>query len=191
MKLFLWMFWEKILTSFKIMLRHHSQMNKLTVFCFQEALSISWNAILCWTGITRRSIGWNLLNNLHDSSSIWISGNMVFLCLESKRISFQIHFATSSKVMMILRLMRSIALNTLRTLYSARGDSVIPLLTVLALGYPWVHICTSNHCYVASNIEIPVDQAFCLASALNILNINLDNGHVWFRRHLDYARFWC
>jgi len=55
---------------------------------------------------------------------------------------------------------------------------MIPLPAVLALGYPWVHICTSNHRYVASNIEIPVDQAFCLASALNILNINLDNGYV-------------
>jgi len=107
-----------------------------------------------------------------------MSGNIVLLCLESKRISFQIYFAIPSKVMMILRLMRSIALNTLRTLYSTRGDSVIPLSTVLALGYPWVHICTSNHHYIASNIEIPVDQAFCLASALNILNINLDNGYV-------------
>ena len=79
---------------------------------------------------------------------------------------------------MMFRLIRSVALNILGTLYSAREGSMISLPIVFALEYPWVHICTPNCHYIASNIKTPVDQAFSLAFTLNIPNINPDDGHV-------------
>jgi len=53
-----------------------------------------------------------------------------------------------------------------------------PFLAVLALEYSWVHIHTPNSCYVASDIEAPVDQFFSFITALNIPNVKPDNAHV-------------
>jgi len=49
-------------------------------------------------------------------------------CLESRRISFQVRFATPSEVTMMLGFMRFFVLNALKTLYSARKDSVVIVL---------------------------------------------------------------
>ena len=56
MKLFLWMFCEKFLISFKIMLECCSQLNKLIAFYYHKALDTFWSAILYWSDASRKDI---------------------------------------------------------------------------------------------------------------------------------------
>jgi len=41
----------------------------------------------------------------------------------------------------------------------------------------------------ASNIEPPIDEAFCFCTALSIPNVDPDNGYVGFGRHFDDSWF--
>jgi len=62
------------------------------------------------------------------------------------------------------------------------------LPTVLALRNSYIYICLLNHRNVASYIEVSIYEAISLAFALNIPDVQPDNGHVQFRRYLD--NFW-
>jgi len=105
---------------------------------------------------------------------IWFS----LFIFKSRRVSFQIRFATPSEVMIVLRFVRAIAFDAPRTLYSVRKSSMTPLLTIFALGYSWVHVCTPNSCYVNSNIETSIDKIFCSTFILNIPDIEPNDRHV-------------
>ena len=76
-----------------------------------------------------------------------------------------------------------------KTLYSARESGVTLFSTILALRYSWVHICTPNYCYVASDIEISINKAFYFASTLNVSDIEPDNRHVQLEGHFHNLRF--
>ena len=66
-KLFLWMFWEKILIFFKIMLGNCSQLSESRFFYFHKVLVVSCYAICNWIGASRRDTNSSLPNN-HLSS---------------------------------------------------------------------------------------------------------------------------
>ena len=82
------------------------------------------------------------------------------------------------EVMIVLRFVRAIAFDAPRTLYSVRKSSMTPLLTIFALEYSWVHVCTPNSCYVNSNIETSIDKIFCSTFILNIPDIEPNDRHV-------------
>jgi len=84
---------------------------------------------------------------------------------------------------------QTIAFHTLCSLDSAGKRSISPLPAILTLGYPWVYICLSNHSDVSSNIEALIDKAFSLAPALNVSNVNSDNGHIQLGGNLDNLWF--
>jgi len=76
--------------------------------------------------------------------------------------------------------MRFIIFNTFGSIHVASKCYMIPLPTILALGYAWIYICTSDCCNMASYIETSIDKAFSFGTTLSILNVNLYNGHIWF-----------
>ena len=53
-----------------------------------------------------------------------------------------------------------------------------PFLTIFALEHTWVHIHPSDGGNVVSYIKTSVDKALSLASTLDILNVQLDDGHI-------------
>ena len=84
---------------------------------------------------------------------------------------------------------RTVAFYILRSLKSAGKCHMTPFLAVVVLGYTWVYICNSDSCYIASNIEAPVDQASCLALTLYDPYIKLYNGYIQFGGNLNNMRF--
>jgi len=63
-----------------------------------------------------------------------------------------------------------------------------PFPTVFTLINAWVHISTTNCSNVASNVEALIDKTFGFGTTLNVLDIELYNGHIQFRR--DFDNFW-
>jgi len=62
----------------------------------------------------------------------------------------------------------------------------VPLFpTVLALKYSQVHVHLSNSCDVAFYVKAFIDEAFSLASALDVPDVQPDDNHVQFRRYLN------
>jgi len=112
------------------------------------------------------------------------------LIFKPRRISFVICFTTPSKVPIMFGFMGIIAFYTLSSLNSAWECHMPLFLAVFTLGYSRIHICTSDSCYVAPYIETSVDKAFSLASTLDVLNIKLNNGHVWLWENFDYTWSW-
>jgi len=54
-----------------------------------------------------------------------------------------------------------------------------------------VHIETSNHSDIASYVKTSVDKSFGITTALDILYIKPDDGHIGFGRDLDYIGSQC
>ena len=75
-------------------------------------------------------------------------------------VSLKIHFITPSKVAIVFNFIRSIILNTLRTLSSIRKSSISLLLAVLILENTKIHICTLNGGNVTSHIKELVNECF-------------------------------
>ena len=99
------------------------------------------------------------------------------------------HLPCSTKFMVIFQLVRTIALDALRSLNSARKHCMIPFPAVFTLRYTQIHISTLNSYNILANIEASVNESFSFATTLNIPNIYSDNGHVQFRRDLDNSWF--
>jgi len=74
--------------------------------------------------------------------------------------------------------MWAIALDVFEALYSARESDVSPFSAILALGDPWVHICSPDSSNVLSYIKAPIDEHLGIGPALDILYIDPYNGHV-------------
>ena len=70
----------------------------------------------------------------------WIA----FLGFKSGRIKFGVSFATPAKFPMVFGFVRTIALNTFRSLDATRECGVAPLPAVLALGNSRIHVSASN-----------------------------------------------
>ena len=81
----------------------------------------------------------------------------VLLCFKSGGISLEVCLTILSKMMMMLRFVRSIAFNTFWPLNAACENCISPLLTILILRDTWVHICIFNSSNVTSYVEAPVD----------------------------------
>ena len=61
-----------------------------------------------------------------------------------------------------------------------------PFLAILTLRYTRIYVGTSNHSNIAFYVEISVDKFFHIVATLDIPDVNLYDGHVRFRRDLDY-----
>ena len=83
----------------------------------------------------------------------------------------------------------AITFDAFGSLHSAWESSMSPFPAVFALGSSGIHVGASDSDYVTSNIKAPVNQSFNFTTTLNIPNINLYNGHVWFRRNFDDSWF--
>jgi len=95
------------------------------------------------------------------------------LSLKSRGVSFFIHFAIPPKLAMIFRFVRSIALDTLRSLNIAGHSCMSPLPAILALRDIRIHIGTPNGSNILSNIETSVDETFSLTSTLDVPDVKL------------------
>ena len=94
-------------------------------------------------------------------------------------------FATPCKMTVVFQFMWAVTFDTLYPLNPAQKGSVAPFPTVFTLEHSWVHIYFFNSGDIVSYIEILVNKAFCLATTLNIPNIQLNNGHIWPRGYLN------
>jgi len=56
---------------------------------------------------------------------------------------------------------------------------------VFTLWYSEVHVYTMNHGNEATNIKSPIDKTLSFGSTLSILDIDPDDGHIWFGGYLD------
>ena len=90
---------------------------------------------------------------------------------------------------MVLRFVRTVALDTFSSLNATRKGRVSPLPAILALGDSRIHICTSNYGDVIAHIEAPVNEKFSVFSTLNIPDVNPNDGHIRFRRDFNNSRF--
>jgi len=91
-------------------------------------------------------------------------------------------------MMMMFRKVRTVTPHTLSPLNMANTCHMAPLPTILALWHSWVHVCTTNCCDVATNVELTIDDFLGILSSLGIPNVNPNNGHVILGRHLDDMR---
>jgi len=80
----------------------------------------------------------------------------------------------------ILRLVRAITPDAFGALYSTQESGVSPFPAVLALGDSWVHVHSPDGSNVLSYIKAPVDEHLGIGPALDVLYIDLYNGHVRF-----------
>jgi len=67
-------------------------------------------------------------------------------------------------------------------------SSVFLFPAVLALEDIRIHVCTTDSCNVTSNVEASVDEILSFRTTLRILNVDLDNSYVRFRRGFDNSR---
>jgi len=66
-----------------------------------------------------------------------------------------------------------------------------PLPTVFILNNIWVHVSTINGSDMASNVEASIDKTFCFGTTLNVSDVELNDGHIQFRRYLNNFRPRC
>jgi len=66
---------------------------------------------------------------------------------------------------------------------------MIPFPAVFALGNTWVHVGTMDSGNKTSNIEPSIDNALYFHAALCIPYVNPNDGHIGFRRYLNYSWF--
>ena len=93
--------------------------------------------------------------------------------------------------MMMFSKMRTIISHTLKLLYMTHSYCMSPLPTVLALWNIWVHVCSTNCCNKAFNIEPLIYDFFSIWPTLGVPYINLDDGYVGFWGYLNDLWFRC
>jgi len=85
--------------------------------------------------------------------------------------------------------MRPIAFGTLRLLNVANPYHMTPLPTIFALRNPQVYISFPYSSDDTPNIEISVNDFFCIYAILDIPDINPYNSHVRLGVYFDNVRF--
>ena len=100
---------------------------------------------------------------------------VAFLSLKTRGVRLLICFAAPSKFSVVFGSVRSIALDALGALDSAREGSMSPLPAVFALGDSWVHVRPSYGGDIPANIKAPVDEALSFVTALMIPHVDPDN----------------
>ena len=118
-----------------------------------------------------------------------VGARIAFLGFQSRWIDFAVSFTTPTKLPVVFRFVRTIALYTFRSLNVTREGRMTPLPAVLALGNSQIHICASNCCNVVTYIEASIDEHFSIFTALDIPDVDPNYGHVQFRRDFDNSRF--
>jgi len=99
--------------------------------------------------------------------------DMVHLFLSQGRgIDFLICFAIPPKLMVVLSLVRTIALDISGALDTAEHSHMFPSPAVLALRNSQIHISSSNSCNEPPYIKASVNKTLSLTAALNIPNVN-------------------
>ena len=191
-KLFLQMFWENLQISFKIMLCHYSQLRKLKFFCFHKVWLSSCCTIHNWNSVSRMGIDSSRLDDLSNSLHTWICIGIVHSSLfQDKGVRLLICFATPCEMTLMFQFVWSVTFDALSSL-NPTWKCYMPLfLAVFVLGHTRVHIYPSNGGNVVFYIETSINKALCLASTLNIPNVQLNNGHIWFWGYLDNLWFGC
>ena len=114
----------------------------------------------------------------------------VFFCFRVWWIHFFVGFATSPKLTMVFKFVRSITLNTLRSLNSTRYGGVSPFPTIFTLWNTKVHVGSSDCDDILFHIKVLINKAFGLTSTLNIPDINPNNRHIWLQKNFDNSWFW-
>jgi len=99
---------------------------------------------------------------------------VAFLSLETRGVCLLIRFAALSKFSVIFGSVRSIVLDVLGALDSARESSVSPLPAIFALGDSRVHVCPSYSSDIPANIKVPIDEALSFVTTLMIPNVDPD-----------------
>ena len=74
--------------------------------------------------------------------------------------------------------MWAIAFDTFDSLDSAQKSGMFPFPVIFVLGDTWIYVSTSDSGDIATNIKVSVNEAFCFTSALNIPNIDPNDGHI-------------
>ena len=85
-----------------------------------------------------------------------IRARFSLLDFQSKWVNFVVWLTTPPKLLMMLRLVRTIAFDILGTLNPVRPSCMTPLAVVFTLRNAWAHICSMNCCNKASDIETPI-----------------------------------
>ena len=142
----------------------------LDVPLFVEMVFPEW--VFDWVGSVR---------SLAVETFEWVRAWLALLCFKSRWVDFRVSFATPSKLPMIIREMRTIALSTFWSLNSTNSSRMTPLPTILALRYTRVYISTSNHNDNVSNVKLPVDNFLGIVAILVVPDVNLNYCHIWLR----------
>ena len=84
---------------------------------------------------------------------------------------------------------QTITFYALRSLNPTYTNCMFPLPTIFVLRNSQIHICTSNCSNVATNIKAPVNEIFGFGTALNVPNVNSNDGYIRFRENFDNSWF--
>jgi len=133
------------------------------------------------------------MNNYYYPSGVcpcnwytWINKYKVLLfCFESGRIYFKICLITPCYFPVMFNFIETIVFLAFGTMCKASKSSTTPLPTILTLRNTRVHIDSSNSSDIMTYIETSVNNTFSFCTILKIPNIDLNNSHVRFRRHLN------
>jgi len=99
---------------------------------------------------------------------------VAFLSLKMREVCLLIHFVAPPKFLVIFRSVRSIVLDALGALDSAREGSMFPPPAVFALGDSWVHVRPSYSSDIPADVKAPVDEALSFVTTLIIPNVDPD-----------------
>ena len=119
-----------------------------------------------------------------------VGARIAFFGFQSRWVDFVVSFTTSTKLPVVFRFVRTIALYTFRSLNATWEGRMSPLPAVLALGNSQIHVCASNCRNVVTYIEASIDEHFSIFTTLDIPDVNSDYGHVQFGRDFDNSRFY-
>ena len=66
-----------------------------------------------------------------------------------------------------------------------------PFPAILVLRDSWVHVRTSDCGDIVAYIEAPVDEKFSIFTALNIPDVNPNDGHIGLGGNFNNSQFGC
>ena len=121
----------------------------------------------------------------------WMRTQFAFSCFKERRICLWVSFATPAELTMVFRFVGPIALDAFSSLDSTQEHGMIPFPAIFILWNPKVYVSTFNSRNELTNIEASVNKSLGFTATLNISYIDLNDRHVWFRRHFDDTWFGC
>ena len=137
---------------------------------------VSYHANLYWNGYA------NIDNYSYPLGSLpctWLTN------VGSHTIQFLVFYTTPCFLSVVFSIVNSIALGAPGDVKATTKCQISPLLTVLILRNPWVHICSTNGRNVLSNVESPIDDILCTRTTLRIPDVYPYYCFIWLRRHFD------